>query len=279
MDIGLPSQFQTEFEPVEVTVPEINGIDEEEDDLDEVEGEGLVLEEEKKEEGVDNEEALINESGLSKEKIIELTNKERLSRGRDELEESYVLNMAAQKKARDMLDREYFAHEAPTGEEAADLVKEVDYSFLFVGENLAKGNFQDSQNLVTGWMNSPDHKENILSSNYREIGVGLKKGYFEGREVLMAVQIFGTPTSSCPDPNGHILESIDQLEEETGRLTEQIKEIDEDLDDLSGSEYNQAVEERNELAEEHNFLRERLIELIDEYNRQVDKRNTCLDNL
>ena len=223
MDIGLPSQFQTEFEPVEVTVPEINGIDEEEDDLDEVEGEGLVLEEEKKEEGVDNEEALINESGLSKEKIIELTNKERLSRGRDELEESYVLNMAAQKKARDMLDREYFAHEAPTGEEAADLVKEVDYSFLFVGENLAKGNFQDSQNLVTGWMNSPDHKENILSSNYREIGVGLKKGYFEGREVLMAVQIFGTPTSSCPDPNGHILESIDLLEEETGRLTEQIK--------------------------------------------------------
>ena len=291
-DSYLGGLFQDEFEFIEMTAPEINNLDKEVEVVNEgsdieavnenkeevnntVPGQDYRGEENKDKEGEATEK---EERKLNKDQIIKLTNDERRAYGRDHLEESFPLNLAAEKKAEDMLNREYFAHTAPTGEEAADLVEDVDYSFIFVGENLAKGNFSGDESLVNGWMNSPDHKENILSDNYEEIGVGLKKGYFEGQEVWMAVQIFGTPSSSCPEPNGHLLNLIDDLEEEISRLGEEIEEMDDELSDLSGREYNEKVVERNEVAEKYNLSRDQLVNLIEEYNFQVEKRNECLNS-
>ena len=38
-------------------------------------------------------------------------------------------------------------------------------------ENIAYGQ-QTAQDVMTGWMNSPGHKANILSANFKELGVG-----------------------------------------------------------------------------------------------------------
>ena len=193
------------------------------------------------------------------------------------LSESYSLNRVAYKKAEDMFDRQYFAHQAPTGEEAGDLVSEFDYTFILVGENLAKGNFRSDEDLVEGWMNSPDHRDNILKSSYEEIGVGIKKDYYEGQEIWMAVQIFGTPSSSCPEPDSYLLQTIEEMEGEMEEIMNQIEGIDSSLDQYSGSKYNQKVEERNNLANYYNSIRNELSQLVDSYNRQVSERNECLE--
>ena len=214
---------------------------------------------------------------LNIKRIIELTNSERVNHNLNSVEESYTLNLAAQKKAEDMFERQYFAHTAPTGEEASDLVSQFDYDFILVGENLAKGNFKSSEDLVEGWMNSPDHRENILKDGYEQIGIGIKQGYYEGREIWMAVQIFGTPSSSCPEPDSYLLMSIEETEARVEDIMKEIEKIDGQLDQYSGSRYNEKVEERNRLAEKYNYLREDLRGLIDEYNKQVNDRNECVE--
>jgi hypothetical protein len=43
-------------------------------------------------------------------------------------------------------------------------------------------------------MNSPNHKENIINYRYKEIGIGIAKGYFVNHETIIVVQMFGNPT-------------------------------------------------------------------------------------
>src|SRR3989344_6004630 len=49
-------------------------------------------------------------------------------------------------------------------------------------------------------MNSPGHRANILNKNFTEIGIATAKGYYQGRETIFVVQLFGKPiiTSSVP---------------------------------------------------------------------------------
>ncbi|MGM0438827.1 MAG: CAP domain-containing protein [Patescibacteria group bacterium] len=229
-------------------------------------------------EDVNEENSSEKEQKLNRKEIIELTNARREKNGLKELSENSSLNLAAQKKAEDMFERQYFAHTSPTGEEAADLVEEFDYSYILVGENLAKGTFQSNYDLIEGWMNSPDHRENILKEGYEEIGIGIKKDIYEGQEMWMAVQIFGTSSSSCPEPDSYLLKTIEKTEESLDDLKTEIEEIDENIDTYSGSEYSREIEKRNELADQYNYLREQLQTLIAEYNKQVEKRNDCVEN-
>ena len=308
-DVEIPSEyipdnlFQSDFEEIEITAPpaiddfedaptgETPDLDIDEDldwdvsmeDIEEIENiediqdytpEDYDHTPDEFEEDIEDE---VSEGVLSIEGVVDATNYERESRGLGALSENYTLNSVAQKKAEDMFERQYFAHTAPTGEEAGDLAKDFNYSFILVGENLAKGDFQSSQDLVEGWMNSPDHKENILNEKYEEIGIGLKRDYYEGQEIWMAVQIFGTPSSSCPEPDSLLLNKIEEYELEMEDLMQEIQIMDENLGQYSGSEYNEKVEERNNLADRYNHLRDELEHLVNDYNRQVNERNECVE--
>ena len=66
------------------------------------------------------------------------------------------------------------------------------------------GNFKNDQDLVSAWLNSPGHRANILNTRFTEIGTAVLKGFYEGREVWMAVQEFGLPLSSCPNPDSKV---------------------------------------------------------------------------
>ena len=47
-------------------------------------------------------------------------------------------------------------------------------------------------------MASPSHRSNIMDDHFKEIGVAVASGDLEGREVVLVVQMFGTPVSQIP---------------------------------------------------------------------------------
>lgn len=133
---------------------------------------------------------------FSAQAIVDSTNAERARQNLPALKVNTTLNSSAQIKAEDMLRNEYFEHQSPNGTDMTDLMKQVGYNFLGIGENLAMGNFRDSQDIVAAWMNSSGHRENIMNPNYTEIGVSIISGNYQGRQILMAVQHFGRPMSA-----------------------------------------------------------------------------------
>jgi uncharacterized protein YkwD len=137
--------------------------------------------------------SMVNENiETMKANIINLTNKERTKNELGELSESKVLNKAAEDKLTDMFQNNYWDHTSPIGKMPWDFMKQENYSYIYAGENLAKG-FVDSTSTVEAWMDSPSHKDNLLSSRYKEIGVAIGNGKINGKPTTLVVQMFGSP--------------------------------------------------------------------------------------
>lgn len=124
--------------------------------------------------------------------VVDLTNTERTDLSLPKLTRNPVLDAAATLKAQDMAKNSYFSHDSPTGVTPWHWFKEAGYTFAHAGENLAVY-FTDSGEVVDAWMNSPTHRANIVGSQYREIGVGIARGTYEGFDTVFVVQMFGTP--------------------------------------------------------------------------------------
>lgn len=123
--------------------------------------------------------------------IIQLVNEERIRLGLNDLKENVLLNQAAQLKAQDMINENYFSHTSPKGVDPWFWFDKVGYRYKFAGENLAM-DFGTASSVHRAWMKSPTHKENIISVKFSEIGVAVLEGMIDGRETLVAVQLFGT---------------------------------------------------------------------------------------
>lgn len=123
--------------------------------------------------------------------VVDLTNTERTSLALPQLIRNTVLDQAAQLKAEDMARNSYFSHDSPAGITPWHWFKKAGYPFVHAGENLAVY-FTDSTEVVNAWMNSPTHRANIVGTQYREIGVGTAKGFYDGYETVFVVQMFGT---------------------------------------------------------------------------------------
>lgn len=100
------------------------------------------------------------------------TNSERAAVRAGELSLSDKLSQAAQAKANDMVARNYWSHITPDGQEPWAFINTTGYTYHAAGENLAYG-FGTSKEILTGWMNSPNHKANIINQNYTEVGFGI----------------------------------------------------------------------------------------------------------
>lgn len=129
--------------------------------------------------------------------IINDTNEERQAGSIVTLHRNAVLDRAAQMKAEDMAEKGYFAHFSPEGVSPWHWFEEADYGFVHAGENLAI-HFTDSGEVVDAWMDSPTHRANILNKDFREIGIGVAEGRFEGYQTLYVVQLFGTQAVAAP---------------------------------------------------------------------------------
>jgi len=132
-------------------------------------------------------------SNITPEQVIEMTNQKRLESGLTPLTLNSQLNEVAQRKAGDMFAFNYWAHNSPSGRDPWSFFREAGYNYLYAGENLAR-DFMTSDAAVEAWMNSPNHRENILNGKYKEIGLAVVDGTLEGVETTLVIQVFGTPT-------------------------------------------------------------------------------------
>lgn len=126
---------------------------------------------------------------ISGEKLIRGTNQQRTELGLEPLRESRRLTAAARSKARHMLQRDYWGHYGPGGKTPWSFVQEEGYDYRHVGENLAKG-FHTSDGVMEGWLNSPEHRDNMLGAQYRDMGAAAVHGYLEGEQTTVAVAMY-----------------------------------------------------------------------------------------
>ncbi len=104
------------------------------------------------------------------------------------------LSEAAANKARDMVARGYWSHDAPDGTEPWVWIDEAGYSYSKAGENLAK-NFSTAQAAVTAWLNSPSHRNNMLSADYSDVGFAAVEGELDGKPTIVIVAFYGESAS------------------------------------------------------------------------------------
>lgn len=216
---------------------------------------------------------------LTRAGVLSFTNQHRAEAGLPAVTLNAELNASAEDKLSDMLTRQYFEHVSPTGRTPADVVKDADYQYIVMGENLALGNFKDDQALVQAWMDSPGHRANILNSKFREIGIAVRQGTYEGKKVWLAVQHFGTPLSLCPAVSATLKSSIEEGKAELSQLELRINQLKPGLaPELYGQrkDYVQAVERYNELIHQYNDLATRTKAAIESYNQQIEQFNQCL---
>lgn len=132
-------------------------------------------------------------STITANRIVQLTNVERKSRGLNELSTNSLLTQAAYQKGQHMLDEDYFAHISPSGVTPWFWMQKVGYSYQVAGENLAI-DFLEAEDVVAAWLASPTHKDNMLHTSYIETGVGVVTGEFENGTSTIVVHMFGLPT-------------------------------------------------------------------------------------
>lgn len=130
-------------------------------------------------------------ASISANEVIRLTNEKRIQNGLAPLTLNSTLSAAAQAKGIDMINRDYWAHVAPDGTQPWKFFTDFGYKYRYAGENLAR-DFSSASSAVDAWMASPSHKENMLSSKYKEIGIGIVEGDMAGVDTTIIVQFFGT---------------------------------------------------------------------------------------
>ncbi|OGH16549.1 MAG: hypothetical protein A3C30_05165 [Candidatus Levybacteria bacterium RIFCSPHIGHO2_02_FULL_40_18] len=132
---------------------------------------------------------------ISESELLELVNKERGQNGRAPLTLNPQLSDAARRKAADMLEKNYWAHFSPDGSTSPwGFIRAAGYNYVHAGENLARG-FTDSSAVVTAWMASQSHRDNILADKYRDVGFAIVPGTLNGEETVLIVEMFGSSVS------------------------------------------------------------------------------------
>lgn len=111
------------------------------------------------------------ETTLARE-VLELVNAERSNVGVPALNWSAALADVAWLHSSDMVKRDFFSHVNPDGEDPFARLDRAGVGYRVAGENIAFGSTTAAE-VVKQWMNSPPHRENILDTDYTELGVGV----------------------------------------------------------------------------------------------------------
>jgi len=93
--------------------------------------------------------------------------------------------------AADMAAHNYFEHDDLRGQSPADRVRASGYRESLVGENIAYGP-KSIEEAVQGWLDSPDHCENIMDPRFAQMGIASASGR-SVRHGLYWVQLLAEP--------------------------------------------------------------------------------------
>jgi len=118
-------------------------------------------------------------SQISVEKsVLCLLNGERARRGLKVLRRNRALERAAEWQSHDMVARGYFGHQRRGGPGFVQRIRRTGYlrgaPAWLLGENIAseQGSLASPKRILSAWMTSREHRENILDPSYRDIGLG-----------------------------------------------------------------------------------------------------------
>jgi len=120
--------------------------------------------------------AVVSAEGVDAEqfeaRVIELVNLERAKQNLPPLKANELLTASAGAYSQSMADHNFYSHIAYDGSTLAQRLRAAGYvNWSSVGENLAVA-LHTPEYVVAAWMASPTHRANILSAQYREIGIG-----------------------------------------------------------------------------------------------------------
>ncbi len=94
-----------------------------------------------------------------------------------------TLATAAQKHSDYMNSTGNFSHTGENGSSAGDRISAEGYNWMAYGENIAEG-YATEEAVVQAWLESEGHCKNIMSADYKEMGVATSGNYW--------TQVFGT---------------------------------------------------------------------------------------
>lgn len=125
------------------------------------------------------------------DRLLDLTNQERVSRGLPAVVLNPVLSRLADDYSCQMIEEGFFSHIDPFTEDGpGQRAISGGYVFLAIGENLGGGQSSPEQ-VMNEWMTSDQgHRENVLGAQWSEVGLSVRTG---GQYGVYWVQVFGNP--------------------------------------------------------------------------------------
>ena len=102
--------------------------------------------------------------------VYEITNNYRSLVGVSSLTLDSSLVKAASIRAKELSDS--FSHTRPNGSSCFTVLSELGISYGTAGENIAAG-YSSPQSVMEGWRSSSGHYQNIISSKFKKIGIGV----------------------------------------------------------------------------------------------------------
>lgn len=103
--------------------------------------------------------------------VLKLTNGYRQQAGLQPLHLNSTLTTAAYGHSLDMATQDFFGHVGSNGSTVFNRLNTAGYRYTTAGENIAAG-FTTAKSVVQAWMNSPLHRQNILTPFLEDVGIG-----------------------------------------------------------------------------------------------------------
>jgi len=136
-------------------------------------------------------------STITAHQLLKDNNQARDSYNVTPLHSSTILNEAAQARANDMVANNYWSHISPSGKTPWYFIDQTGYKLQAAAENLAFG-FSSSDTTNTAWLNSPEHRSNLMNKDYSDVGFGVAKSpNFHGKgSQIIVVALYAKPSSN-----------------------------------------------------------------------------------
>jgi hypothetical protein len=149
---------------------------------------------------------LAYQSNYSDSSLLNSTNTDRSANKVSSLSLNSTLDGVATQKADEMVSENFWSHISPSGQTPVDLLAASGYNFSEAGENLAYG-FSNAPTVIQAWMNSPDHRANMLNGSYSQVGFGVaeSKNYLGRGPAVVVVAEYAEPAST-----GSVVATINQ---------------------------------------------------------------------
>lgn len=162
------------IKPIYPDLQETSGTDIEDEEMVEKTDVEVNVEENKiedTEETATNNKEYTSELTEDEKQVLNLINDKRQEAGLDKLKIDDDLQNICRIKAKEMVEKDYFAHNSPEYGSPFEMIKSNGITYKVAGENIA-GNSEISK-AIDAWMNSENHRANIINRSYNYTGIGV----------------------------------------------------------------------------------------------------------